>query len=57
MALMTGSRFFAETMPAYGVTDIFGDANLSTLYVATEAGHLYRVRDCGRHGLSAPANC
>ena len=34
----------------------FGDANLATLYVTTEGGHLYRVRECGRQGLSALAN-
>ena len=34
----------------------FGDPHLSTLYVTTEGGHLYRVRECGRQGLSAPAH-
>lgn len=28
----------------------FGDPDLRTLYVTTEAGHLYRVRDTGRQG-------
>ena len=29
----------------------FGDRDLNTLYVTTEGGHLYRVRDCGRRGV------
>jgi len=35
---------------------VFGDGDLSALYVTTESGHLYRVRDCGRRGFSALAN-
>jgi gluconolactonase len=34
----------------------FGDEDLKTLYVTTENGHLYRVRDCGRQGFSVRAS-
>jgi gluconolactonase len=34
----------------------FGDNDLSTIYVTTEGGNLYRARDCGRIGLPVPAN-
>jgi len=29
----------------------FGDVNLDALYVTSESGHLYRIRDCGRRGF------
>jgi gluconolactonase len=32
----------------------FGDADLSTLYVTTGNGHLYRVRNTGRRGWRLP---
>ena len=34
----------------------FGDNDLSTLYVTTDRGNLYRARNCGRQGLSVLAN-
>jgi gluconolactonase len=33
----------------------FGDEDLSTIYVTTERGHLYRVRHGGRRGLHPPS--
>jgi gluconolactonase len=33
----------------------FGDEDLSTIYVTTERGHLYRVRHSGRRGFYPPS--
>ncbi len=34
----------------------FGGDDLGDLYVTTLSGHLYRVRNTGRHGLTLPAH-
>jgi gluconolactonase len=42
-------------LPAGAPTNcVFGGADLSDLYVTTLDGHLYRVRDTGRHGALHP---
>ena len=52
----SGRVIETHPMPQRPTKCAFGDANLATLYVTTEGGHLYRVRDCGRRGFSAAAN-
>jgi gluconolactonase len=49
----SGRVIETHPMPARPTKCAFGDENLKTLYVTTEGGHLYRVRDCGRQGFSA----
>jgi gluconolactonase len=47
----SGRVIEAHTLPEdCPVNCAFGDADLSTLYVTTEAGHLLRARGCGRRG-------
>lgn len=46
-----GEVLEAQPVPADQPTNCaFGDAHLGSLYVTTEEGHLFRVRDSGRRG-------
>jgi gluconolactonase len=46
----SGRVIETSPMPEPPTNCAFGDGDLSALYVTTESGHLYQVRDCGRHG-------
>ncbi|HEY2921111.1 MAG TPA: SMP-30/gluconolactonase/LRE family protein, partial [Candidatus Binatia bacterium] len=52
----SGRVIETHPMPERSTKCAFGDEDLKTLYVTSESGHLYRVRDCGRQGFSVPAN-
>jgi gluconolactonase len=51
----SGRVIETHPMPDRPTKCAFGDAGLNTLYVTTEEGRLYRVRECGRRGGAAPA--
>lgn len=51
----TGRIIETHPMPERPTKCAFGDASLRTLYVTTEGGHLYRVRECGRCGGLVPS--
>ncbi len=48
----SGRVIETHPMPQRPTKCAFGDADLKTLYMTTESGHLYRVRDCGWQGFS-----
>ena len=48
----SGRVIETQPMPERPTKCAFGGEDLKALYVTTESGHLYRVRDCGRQGFA-----